>query len=97
MSKTIIIIGLVITVVGIYIANSVWNEIQDQNNIKHSDYCNSWADRLDRDKANLQGDAVIAQLNSEINQYNHECTTAANQSPSFNYTTGDVNQSPSFN
>jgi uncharacterized protein YneF (UPF0154 family) len=42
----------------------------------HSQYCEDWNQRINESKANTNmftGDAQIAQLNTEINQYNHEC------------------------
>jgi hypothetical protein len=79
MGLTIIIVGVIAVVIAIYLGNAIYNEIQDQHDTEHSQYCHAWSDRLDQTKnqTDSMGDAQIAQFNSEINQYNHECVKGA--------------------
>lgn len=47
------------------------------HNNDHKVYCDNWSTRISEAKSNLSTlfgvDAQTAQLNNEINQYNHEC------------------------
>jgi hypothetical protein len=73
-------ITVIISVIGLVLfIGYIWSlEVKSQQDLKHSDYCNNWSDRIDKRQADINstwfpGDAVVAQFNSEINQYNHEC------------------------
>jgi hypothetical protein len=64
-------------IVGVIVVSIGWNYFIGQKEA-HINYCNDWLGRLNESKASvniLTGDATIAQLNAEVNQYNHECAS----------------------
>lgn len=80
MGIKIIIVAIIVVVVILYIGNAVWNEVVSQHDLEHSTYCSNWLNRIDTSKNNtgmFTGDSQLAQLNAEINQYNHECVSGS--------------------
>lgn len=68
-----IFIGVIAALVIIYLGAEVYQYYHEQQINAHKDFCSAWSDRINVAKNDSLGDASLAQLNSEINQYNHEC------------------------